>query len=270
MTQQYITLPDGTQRALGNNAPPAGLMRAWPEFGATPTVPMVARSQWPALIAAFDPGPDFPFLSPVTDQDGRSQCNANDTITLLEMCRMEQGLPYVQLSPADLYDRINGGVDQGSFLEDALHEVMVNGVGTAQTCGLLWSRGMTGAPPAERARFKLIEAFICPTFDHCMSAVLQGFKLSTGVVWCNNYTPASDGWLPNPGSSVGGHAIAGFKPAMKGSKFGIWHQNSWSEGWGLRGRFVIPEVAYSAGAVGGWWAARAVTDEGGQVPVPQP
>ncbi len=112
----------------------------------------------------------------------------------------------------------------------------------------------------------MTEAFLCPTFDHCMSAVLQGFKLSTGIVWTNNYTPGADGWLPNPGSSVGGHAIFGYKPAMKGSKFGIFHQNSWGDGWGLAGRFVIPEVAYSGGAVGGWWAVRSVTDEGGQVP----
>lgn len=268
--QATITLPDGSQRRLGNNAPPAGLTKAWPQFGTTPTANLISRSQWPALIAAFDPGPDFPFLPPVHDQDGIGQCNPDDTTALIESCRAEQGLPYVQLSAADLYDRINGGADNGSMLEDAMHEVMVNGVGTAATSGTIWHRGMKDAPPAERARFKVTEAFLCPTFDHCMSAVLQGFKLSTGIVWCNNYNPDSEGWLPGPGSSVGGHAIFGYKPTMRGNKFGIFHQNSWGEQWGLRGRFVIPEVAYSGGMVGGWWAVRSVTDEGGIVPPEQP
>jgi hypothetical protein len=266
-----IILPDGSARRLGNNRPPVGhLAKFFPEFGTTPAANLIPRASWPGLIAAFDPGPDFPFLPPVHDQDGIGQCNCDDTTALIESCRCEQGLPYVQLSAADLYDRINGGVDEGSMLEDAMHEAIVNGVGTAATSGTVWHRGMRQAPAAERARFKVLEALVCPTFDHCMSAVLQGFKLSTGIVWCSNYTPDADGWLPGPGADVGGHAIFGYKPAVRSGKFGIWHQNSWGTGWGLGGRFVIPERAYAGGAVGGWWAVRAVTDEGGQVPQPQP
>jgi hypothetical protein len=267
----YVTLPDGSQRRLGNNRPPAAhAARAFPEFGATPTTTLIPRSQWDGLIAAFSVGPDFPFLPPVHDQDGVGQCNCDDTTALIESCRMEQGLPHVQLSAADLYDRINGGADNGSMLEDAMHEALVNGVGTAATSGTIWRRGMRQASAAERARFRVLEALTCPTFDHCMSAVLQGFKLSTGIVWCDNYDPDADGWLPGPGSDVGGHAIFGYKPQARatrgGTQYGIGHQNSWGVRWGLAGRFVIPEVAYSGGMVGGWWAVRSVVDEGGVVP----
>jgi hypothetical protein len=265
-----IILPDGSARRLGNNPHPSGIMRAWPQFGATPTANTIPRSQWDGLIAAFDPGADFPFLPPVHDQDGIGQCNCDDTTALIESCRCEQGLPYVQLSAADLYDRINGGVDEGSFLEDAMAEALARGVGTAATSGTIWRRGMRQAPADERARFKVLEALLCPTFEHCMSAVLQGFKLSTGITWCNNYDPDPEGWLPSPGSSVGGHAIFGYKPAKRGSQYGIWHRNSWGPNWGLGGSFVIPETAYRRGAVGGWWAVRAVTDEGGIVPPVQP
>ncbi len=264
-----ITLPDGTTRKLGNIAPPAGLVKAWPTFGDTPAARLIPRSEWGGLMAGYTPGPDHPHLPPVHDQDGVGQCNCDDTTALVEFCRNMAGLPYVQLSAADLYDRINGGRDQGSLLEDAMHEMLTAGVGTAATCGTLWKRGYYKGPAsaAERARFKVLEAFICPTFDHCMSAVFQGFALSTGIMWYDNYTPDADGWLPRGRGNAGGHAIFGFKPAKRGGTFGIWHQNSWGTDWGLGGRFVIPESAYS-GPVGGWWAVRAVTDEGGVIPTP--
>ena len=46
---------------------------------------------------------------------------------------------------------------------------------------------------------------------------------------------------------------------MRGTQFGIWHQSSWGTRWGVGGRFVIPEPAYS-GPVGGWFAVRSVVE----------
>lgn len=262
-------LPDGTVRKLGNNPTDGRLKAVWRVYGDVPDQKMFARSEWPAEVAKYDAGPDFPFLPPVHDQDGVGQCNADSTTAMLESCRMEQGLPYVQLSAADLYDRINGGGDNGSLLEDALREVLNAGVGTAATCGTVWRRGNPRASADERARYRAIELVWCPTFAHCFSAVLSGFRLSTGIVWFDNYNPDKDGWLPGGRGEVGGHAIMGYKPAMRGNTFGIWHQNSWSPRYGLQGRMCIPEGAYR-GPVGGWWALRSVTDEGGIIPEERP
>lgn len=265
----------GQVRVLGNI--PAKPRLKWKKYGTTPDTPMVPESEWERLIEQFEPGPDFPFLPYVHDQGQVGQCNADDTVAMIESCRMSQGLPFVKLSPADLYHRINGGVDQGSLLEDALAECIKNGVGTAETCGLIWQgTGQRTASAAERARFKVLEAFICPTVKHCMSAVLSGFRLSTGIMWYDNYDVDDQGWLPLKGQCSqpqcpGGHAVFGYKPAMRKGKsrtyFGIWHQNSWAENWGIAGRGVFPLEAY-AGEVGGWWAVRSVTDEGGVVPQP--
>lgn len=260
-----IVLPDGTVRRLGNNEPPAGLTRAWPVYGDSREAPMVARSQWDSQIAAMGGDSDDPFLPYVHDQDGIGQCNCDATAGLAEYTRARQGLPFVKLSAGDLYNRINRGGDNGSLLEDAVHEMLTNGIGTAETCGTLWRRGMKTAGADERGRFKALEVFLCPTFDHVMSAVLCKFGIVSGVPWFNNYTPDSDGWLPPGRGGGGGHAILGYKPTSRNGRYGIWHQNSWGIGFGIKGRFVLPEGAYGRD-IGGWWAMRSMVDEGGVLP----
>ena len=254
-------LPDGTTRRLGNIVPLKDTIG--PVFGEATNTRLIPRSRWDSLLANYQPGPDHPFLPPVHDQNGVGQCNASATVAAMEFCRAMQGLPHVSLSAADLYHRINGGRDQGSLLADGIREAVGRGVGTTQTSGYLWKSGSWKgpAPDAERARYRVIEAYLCPTFDHCFSAVLQGFALISGIMWYSNYNPDRDGWLPQGSGGAGGHAVFGYKPTKRGSTYGIWHQNSWSAGWGLSGRCVFPEPSY-AGPVGGWWAVRAIVDEG--------
>lgn len=260
-----ITDELGHVRYLGNLEPPQGLVKAWPVYGDTTTTRIIPRSEWDGLIAQYAPGPDHPFLPYVHDQDGIGQCNADATTALAEFTRTVQGLPFVKLSAADLYDRINGGRDQGSLLEDAMSEMLRAGVGTAETSGLLWRRGMRRADESERERYRALEIYKCPTFDHCFSAILQGCGIVTGIMWYPNYNPDSDGWLPRGRGSPGGHAIFGYKPAKRGGEYGIWHLNSWGERFGKNGRFVIPESCYTRD-VGGWWSLRVMTDEGAAVP----
>lgn len=269
MPLDEIALPDGTTRRLGNTIPVQASAHPWQVFAADPTTArLIPRTEWDGLLANYSSLDEFdPAVPYVHEQNGIGQCNADATAALIEFTRSRQGLLAVKLSAADLYARINGGRDRGSLLEDAIREVMDNGIGTADTSGLLWKAGSYKgpAPTTERARFKVLEAYLCPTFDHCFSAVLQGFGLVSGIMWYDNYTPDADGWLPPRGAGgAGGHAIFGYKPTklvQRAVTYGIWHQNSWGDGWGKNGRFVIPESAYS-GPVGGWWACRAVTDEG--------
>lgn len=272
--QESIVLPDGSVRRLGNIAPRAGLVKAWPVFGATPDTPLIPRSEWKARCDAVGLGHDFRDLPPQRDQDGIGECNCDATMAAVESQRVSQGLPQIDLSAGDLYDRINGGSDNGSLLEDALREMTAVGVGTVATCGAnVWHRRWTPAPASERARFKVLKAYLCPTFDHVFSAVLQGRRMISGVEWFDNYAPGPDGWLPRGRGMAGGHAIFGFKPTYRGSgssiEYGVWHRQSWGKTWAPQtdNCFVLPESAYGGG-VGGWWALGDVTDEGGQVPTP--
>lgn len=262
---------DGTEpRKLGNLMPhptdPTRTKYAWTVYGTVPQAPLVPREQWNDLVLDND-GPTDPNIFYIHDQDGIGQCNCDATTAAAEDTRNIEGLEDVKLSAADLYARINGGADNGSLLEDAIKEMMNNGVGTAATSGLLWHRGMKLASPEERARFKVMEAFLCPTFDHCYSAVLSGFRMISGIAWYDNYNPDSSGWLPRGRGNSGGHAIKGRKATRQGSRYGIWHDNSWGNwGYNKTGAFVIPEDHYTK-AIGGWWAIRAMTDEGGSAPI---
>lgn len=265
----------GQERFLGNVAAP--LRFSWPTYGDTPTTPMVPRSEWKRLVDQLPggAGPEWPYLSPTHDQNGVGQCNADATTSALESQRLMQGLPLVLLSSGDLYHRINGGSDRGSLLEDGIREAY-NGVATVDDCnGNIWRRGQWRAGTADQRRpYRLLEAFLCPTFDHCFSATLMGFGLISGVLWYSNYEPGPDGWLPPGRGQGGGHAVHGYKPTYKGDQFGIRHKNSWTERWGLKlgsigGLCVFPEGAYR-GPVGGWWAVRSVTDTGTpDLPVPK-
>lgn len=207
----------------------------------------------------------------VADGIAVHNCNADATVGAFQYCRTVQGLPYVELSAADLYHQINGGYDRGSLLEDAMAAMMTSGVGTLATCrSNIWKSPFTPAPASERKLYRVTEAYICPTFDHCMSAVIQGFGMISGIMWPTNDQLDGDGWLQRA-SQAGGHAIFGCVPVGRkrgGSyEYGIGHRNSWTPDWGNRGRFVIPE-SYYRGPVGGWWAIRVVTGFPEDLPTP--
>jgi hypothetical protein len=263
-----IVLPDGTKFGLGNVPADPALLASFPVYGDTAKTPLIPRSEWKARVDAMGgPGPDAPFLSPVHNQSSIGMCNASATASAMESQRAKQGLPYRQLSAGDLYRRICfNGRDSGSTLQDGIRAAMADGIATTKTVPYLeWRRDAVGAA-TERAENRVLEAFVCPSFDHVYSAVLCGYDIISGIWWYDGYTPGADGWLPRPSGNRGGHAVHGFKPTYRGTEFGVWHKNSWTERWGLRGLCVFPERSYDAGGINGWWAVRSVTDEGGVVP----
>lgn len=259
---------DGAVYHLGNNHAPVRLQ--WRVYGEHAECPLVPRSEWRALVDAMGAGPDYSYLPKVADQNGYGMCNASMGVDMLETCRLKAGLPPVSLSAGDLYRRICGGSDRGSILEDGLDELVRNGVASTQTVDYLdWRNDRRGASE-ERRSYRVLEAFLCPTFDAMFSAALMGFSVGSGIMWHSNYKPGSSGWLPKSRSGGGGgHAIHGFKPTYEEltnrTSYGIWHKNSWAVSWGYRGCCAIPEEAYE-GPVGGWWAVRSVVDTGGDLP----
>jgi hypothetical protein len=261
--KEEIQLPDGSVRRLGNKLPdpstPVKLKVA--TYGDTPNAPMIPRDQWkPIKLDAFVQG--------VKDQDGIGACNCFDTCSIVEIVRAMQGLPHVELSPGYLYGNINGGVDEGSTLEDAMHWMMEHGTCSVSTVPALDWKSRPEAAAGEAQKYRVLEVLVCPTFDHMASALQSGFVVSSGLLWYNNYNPDGDGWLPQRGrGQAGGHAVARTSLVQKGGVWGLGGPNSWGTVWGVQGFMVIPEPCYSD-AIGGFWCVRQAVDEGGIVPTP--
>ena len=201
------------------------------------------------------------YLPPVHDQDGRGQCNCSATCTAIEAAREIAGQSYVYLSAGDLYSQINGGRDQGSTLEDGLDCAMRSGVATAQTVPYVWDgrRHSDAKTLGERKQFRVVEAYLCPSFDHMCSALQSGFVVVEGLMWRDNFKPDSDGWLPSRGAGgAGGHALCGYGVSQRNGTWGIKTRNSWGVTWGNGGNCVIPEPLFGD-QITGYWAIRSVT-----------
>ena len=272
-TLDQIVLPDGTVKRLGNNPTPAGLLRAFPVYGTVPNTPLVPESEWKDRIDQMGNDWSDPYLGPIHDQNGYGMCNASATASAMEYQRAVQGLPYVPLSGGDLYMRIawNGG-DNGSTLEDGIKAAMDDGIASVPVVPYLDWRGENPGAREDRKKYRVLEAFLCPTASHVMSAVLNKFSIVSGIWWYDSYSRLDqDGWLPRPAGNRGGHAVHGYKPAYRTVngqvQYGIRHKNSWTVQWGLRGLCVFPMSVYQSLDIGGWWAVRSVVDEGNVLPV---
>lgn len=258
----------GEERAMGCIIAPPKLQ--WTEFGSAATIPIIERPQWKEVDLST-------FLGPVHDQNGKGQCNASATGTAIEFGRFQSGQSYTYLSAGDLYSLINGGRDQGSTLEDGLSTAMNTGMAEVSLVPYVWNGRVanSAAVKASRAKYRVTEAFLCPTFDAMASAVQQGFILVEGLYWYDNFKPDKDGWLPVKGTGrAGGHALAGYGLAKRGDIWGIKTRNSWGPTWGNSsdgtlgaGNCVIPESLFSKGNFG-CWAVRAVVQNDTPFPAP--
>lgn len=199
----------------------------------------------------------------VAEGVGVHNCNAFASVQALETCRSLCGQVHVDLFPGNLYGRINGGRDAGSALGDGLSALMDKGV-IPQIAGMdAWQWGHGSRPSGwetEGAKFRILEAFDCPTFDHIATAIQCGFLVDYGIMVGRNFDVESDGWVGEYRGGGGGHALCGVGLVERGGKWGILTANSWGEKWGDKGFGVVPE-SYFRGNFNDAWAVRAVTTE---------
>lgn len=248
-------LHKGEPRAMGCIL--AAPKLAWTEFGTTPNTPLITRDQWPKSrkMTTYLPG--------VYDQDGIGQCASSSCCSVVEVAAYLRGIPYPKLSAGDLYSRVNGGRDNGSLLEDNIAEVTKNGVAPASMVSYVWDKKAPhndAATLAARKKYRVVEAYWCPSFDAMVSAILQGYSVGTGMMWYTNFTPSPDGWLPTRGAGqAGGHALCVYGVEQKADgSWGVWLRNSWAATWGLAGDACAPESLFG-GQIGGYYAVRVVT-----------
>ncbi|HOV61668.1 MAG TPA: C1 family peptidase [Candidatus Hydrogenedentes bacterium] len=227
---------------------------------ARPEIRLIPRDEWAEI--------DLSHLVPeVLDQDGTNACNAFAAVQTLHVLRFEAGLPHVPLSPGNLYGRINGGVDGGSVLSDAIQALEKEGVCTAATVPeLQWRQRSWPATWKEEAKkFRILEAFDCPSFDHLASAILLGFPVNLGILVGWKFKVQADGWLADYRGGGGGHAMCGVGLLYHRTRqtWGVKVVNSWGKDWGQGGFAVVPESYFGSSPFVDGWAVRGVVDPQG-------
>ena len=145
-------------------------------------------------------------------------------------------------------------------------------VPVSATSPFLWKKGQSraGVLVNQRKPYRVVEAYLCTSFDAMASALQQGFFIHEGLMWRDNFDPDSQGWLPARGAGgAGGHALLGYGLAKRSDgTWGIRTRNSWSATWGQAGDCIIGETLFNS-QIGGWWAVRAVVQTAdGNFPMP--
>ena len=233
----------------------------WAVFGESPKTPLIPRANWkPVDLRAYLPA--------VYDQNGRGQCASSSACSLYEWSRNLAGLPPVHVSAGDLYSRVNDGVDQGSFPEDNLKEMIDNGVLPVIASPYVWDgkRRSDAATVAARKKYRIDEAYLCDSFDALASAIQQGFAVQIAIWWYDGDSVDANGMLPKQGrGGRGGHALMAYGIVkLPDGSWAMLVRNSWGTGWGNSrdgslgaGNCIIHESRFSF-EFGSVWAVKSV------------
>lgn len=252
-TDLYHTFDGKAYRPLGCKPREVGVGKLFATL--EEKVPLIPRSEWKEV--------DNSHLHwTIIDQDGIGSCNACAAVQALMMARRLAGLRDIELSSGNLYGQINGGRDAGSLLSDALVALKNTGTCMASTIGhLSWRPRQWPDNWREEARkFRILEAFDCPTFDHIASAIQHGYFVDYGIFVGNRFTPDRNGFIPDYRGGFGGHAMCGVGLKYHNSQWYITTINSWGKDWGLNGIAYVPE-SYFKDSFNDAWALRAAIAE---------
>jgi len=195
------------------------------------------------------------------DQDGYASCNAEAGAGCVLVVRELAGLDRIVVSPADLYRRINDGVDQGSFVADAILELARNGIADVSVFPeQKWNAPVPAGWAANAKQYLALEWLDAPTFNHIASLVQRRFPIDSGImIGQDNFEPDANGCIPYPPRGrQGGHAMCNALGMKKIN--GVWHlktKNSWGA-WGKNGWCWIPEP-YWNGSFNDAFGLRVVT-----------
>lgn len=195
-------------------------------------VPVLPRDKWQCLDLK-------PRVRRILDQDGQGACVGFSAATAMAASR-DDG---IELSGGCIYGQINGGRDDGAMIADALTALQQTGVCTAATIGQLdWKAARNSSAWKEEAKsFKILEGYICKTFDELATGLSLGFIGIFGVEVTDRFEPGADGWIPEYAKKWPNHAVCCCNLVQKGSKWGILMPNTWGTSWGLSGWCIVPE-----------------------------
>lgn len=245
-TKDGILLPyieaGGAPRFLAALPTPEGKLRA-PLFSAFHA--QIPRSSWEERDYSD-------WYAPVLDQGQHGSCTGHGTVTAFQRKWSMAGFTRRDFSACYIYGNVNGGRDEGATITDAVHSAQTHGVCLLATVpeGMIYRREFPRDADVEAANFKLGAIFTCSDFDDVGTAVMLGYTLSYSINVGSNFNNLSAEGVVPVTKGYGNHCVEGHGLVkLKSGQWGLRSQNSWTEGWGLKGTFVALEghFAYQPG-----------------------
>lgn len=259
----------GVMRQLGNIIPTQGVHGAenrWLVYGDdTRVTPMLREQDWkPQKLPSYAP-------RAIKDQKQTNMVNGFAVTSAIEALRRKVGFHETELSAGYSYGNCNLDVEGPTNLEHVLaHTIVTGAVPTTLVPAETWQRQRWPAEVTQVAsQYRVLGYWLCPTFEHMISAALSGFILIHGHWWGSADRLLRNGWFtPEPmGEISGAHTLVGFNPVYDDAnrRWGLQALNSFGKQWGVLGYGIVPEDRFPAMESKeflpyvGAWAVREVT-----------
>lgn len=197
-------------------------------------LPLIPRSEWAERIRDLEKSqariPDLcdALGLKVKNQESTNYCWINAPTHALEILRVMQGEPYVELSPASVGAKIKNFHNVGGWGTEGLQYLVDHGAVPASMwpCNAIDRRYDQPAADAERSKYRVQEWLDLPAnnFDAVMTCLLLGLPVPIGLGW----------WS---------HEVTAVAPVKfdGNDNYGVIFDNSWDSQWGTNGRGVLTE-----------------------------
>ncbi|HEX7967189.1 MAG TPA: C1 family peptidase [Stellaceae bacterium] len=214
----------------------------------------------PAILGALPPKVDLrPGCPNVYDQGQLGSCTGNSIAGAVQFDRMKQNLAdAANLVPSRLFIYYNERVIEGTVAQDSGAQIR-DGIKSVAQLGVCFESG-TGAwpyntnnfseqppPPCYHAALqdKITQySRLVPILSQLKGCVASGYPFVFGFTVYESFESqqvASTGVVPMPAAGenvLGGHAVMAVGYDDSQQRFIV--RNSWGDGWGLKGYFLMP------------------------------
>jgi hypothetical protein len=213
---------------------------------------------------------DWPVVN-TDDQGATESCVGHAVETVFSYAWLQAGQAYKLFSPTFLYGMINGGVDRGSRLGDAINALKLFGLCEARYVpeGMIFRHQFPQIAFANAKRHKPSDCLLIRSYDQLCTALVLGLPCATGLFVGKNIGQLEDdGCCPLPDTVTGGHAVApvGLKYSAKRKEWLVLIHNSWGTSWGMpdetgQGGFAYLRRAHFASCFFDTWAVGGVQSD---------
>lgn len=202
-------------------------------FAAPFDLPVIPRSEWTDRIEEMERTKTR--LSDLRrqagmkslNQNGTNYCWANGPTTCMQLIRLVNGQPFVELSPASVAAPIKGYRNVGGWGSQALEYIVEHGICSTEhwPANAINRKYDNAESRANRELHKVPEwwELRARSFDQLMTCLLLRIPVAVGYNW----------WS---------HEVCGIDPVViSANKYGARILNSWGDGWEDRGEAVLAE-----------------------------